>query len=231
MSDDPLGRVRVAIAGNIGSGKSSLTALLSQKFGWKPFYEVVDTNPYLTDFYKDMNRWSFQLQMFFLTTRFESHIQLAESQTSIVQDRTIYEDAEIFARHLFLSGKMEERDYRTYLNHYELLVRQLKPPHLLIYLKSDVQTLMRRIAKRGRDYEKTIPEEYLEALNKQYEAWISSYKRSPVVVVDVTRQDFVNVPKHLEQVASVAAWELQCLRNKAQGSLPLPKPAARSLTI
>jgi len=213
----------IAIAGNIGSGKSSLTALLSQKFGWKPAYEIVDTNPYLADFYRDMSRWSFQLQMFFLSSRFRNQRELMRSPYSIVQDRTIFEDGEIFARNLFLQGLMEERDYRTYLTHFETLIEYLRAPDVLIYLRTDVPTLARRIELRGREYEKRITVDYLTQLNRTYEEWIASYKRSPVVIVDTTKQDFVHVPKHLEHVASVIAWELECLRNKFQKTLPLSR--------
>lgn len=213
----------IAIAGNIGSGKSSLTALLSQKFGWKPAYEVVDTNPYLADFYKEMSRWSFQLQMFFLITRFKNQRELMRSPFSIIQDRTIFEDGEIFARNLFLQGLMEERDYRTYLSHFETLTEYLRAPDVLIYLRADVPTLARRIEQRGREYEKRISIEYLTQLNRTYEDWVASYKRGPVVVVDTSKQDFVHVPRHLEQVASVVAWELECMKNRSQKTLPLSK--------
>ncbi len=220
----------VAVAGNIGSGKSTLTALLSQKFGWKPAFEIVDTNPYLVDFYKNMDRWSFALQMFFLTSRFKHQRQILQSQEPVIQDRTIFEDSEIFARNLYLQQKMEERDYRTYVQHYDLLLEYLRPPDLLIYLKADLPTLKSRIQKRGREYERSIADEYLESLNMRYEEWIMAYRRSPVVVVDTKKLDLLTVPKHLEQVASIVAWEIQCLKNKAQQSLPLAlaTPSPRS---
>ncbi|MDB5036660.1 MAG: Deoxyadenosine/deoxycytidine kinase [Bacteriovoracaceae bacterium] len=211
----------IAIAGNIGSGKSSLTTLLSQKFGWKPYYEIVETNPYLADFYKDMKRWSFHLQMFFLTKRFQHQQELIRSETTVLQDRTIYEDAEIFAKNLYLHGKMEERDYRTYAGHFNLMTSFLKVPDLLIYLKADVKTLMERIALRGRDYERTIPAEYLTQLNTQYEAWTSSYNKGRILRIDVSKLDFVNSAKDLDKVASLISWELECLRNKSQTALPL----------
>lgn len=217
----------VAIAGNIGSGKSSLTALLAAKFGWRPAYEIVDTNPYLTDFYQSMDRWSFHLQIFFLTSRFRHQRDLMRMSDPIIQDRTIYEDGEIFARNLFLQGKMEERDYRTYLSHFDTLTEFVRPPTLLIYLRANTETLMKRIHKRARDYEMQIPESYIAQLNDQYEAWITRYQRSPVVTVDVTKQDFVNVPKHLEQVASIVAWELECIKNKSQKELPLSSKARK----
>ena len=217
----------VAVAGNIGSGKSSLTTMLSEKFNWKPFYEIVETNPYLTDFYRDMRRWSFQLQMFFLTKRFRHQQEISASPVSVLQDRTIYEDSEVFAKNLFLQGKMEERDYRTYVEHYELMTQYVQVPDLLIYLKCDVPTLMERIRKRGRTYEQNIPREYVDQLNQQYDAWIQGYHRGLVLTVDVAKKDFVNVPKHLEEIASLVAWELDCLKNKRQTPLPLKKPRSR----
>lgn len=211
----------VAIAGNIGSGKSSLTTLLGQKFGWKPYYEIVEANPYLADFYKDMRRWSFHLQMFFLTKRFQHHQEIVKSDAPVVQDRTIYEDAEIFAKNLYLHGKMEERDYRTYVGHFDLMTSFLKAPDLLIYLKADTATLLQRIALRGRDYEKSIPEEYLHQLNQQYDAWTSSYDKGRKLEIDVSKMDFVNNSVDLNKIAALVLWELDCLRNRSQGSLPL----------
>jgi deoxyadenosine/deoxycytidine kinase len=215
----------IAIAGNIGSGKSSLTTLLSQKFGWKPYYEIVEANPYLSDFYKDMKRWSFHLQMFFLTKRFQHQQEILLSDCPVIQDRTIYEDAEIFAKNLYLHGKMEERDYKTYVGHFHLMTSFLKSPDLLIYLKSDVSTLLERIALRGRDYERSIPAEYLTQLNIQYDSWTSSYDKGRLLEIDVSKIDFVNNPTELNKIASLVNWELDCLRNKAQASLPLLSPS------
>lgn len=159
----------IAIAGNIGCGKSSLTTLLAQRFGWLPYYEIVESNPYLVDFYSDMKRWSFHLQMFFLTKRFRHQQEIARTTQTVVQDRTIYEDAEIFAKNLYLHGKMDERDYRSYAEHFSLMTSFLKVPDLLIYLRADLDALTERIAIRGRDYEKSIPRDYLQQLNNQYE--------------------------------------------------------------
>lgn len=214
-------QVFVAIAGNIGSGKSSLTTLLAQKFGWRPYYEIVDTNPYLVDFYRDMRRWSFQLQMFFLTKRFHHQQEIANVGTSVIQDRTIYEDAEIFAKNLFMHGKMEERDYRTYTEHFQLMTKFLRAPDLLIYLKADVSTLLQRIALRGRDYEQSIPSEYLSQLNDQYESYARSYDKGSILTLDVNRRDFVNNPKHLDQIANEVGWEIEKIKNRAQKELPL----------
>jgi len=218
----------VAIAGNIGCGKSSLTTLLAEKFGWKPYYEIVDTNPYLIEFYGDMRRWSFHLQMFFLTKRFRHQQEIASIGSGVIQDRTIYEDAEVFAKNLFLQGKMEERDYRTYASHFDLMTSFLKVPDLLVYLKCDVDTLVTRIQKRGRDYEQRIPREYLEQLNEHYNSWLGGYKLGPVVTFDVSKMDFVGSRKHFEQIASIVAWELDRLSNRSQTSLPLKKTLAKT---
>jgi deoxyadenosine/deoxycytidine kinase len=213
--------VFVAIAGNIGSGKSSLTTVLAQRFGWKPYYEIVDTNPYLADFYKDMRRWSFQLQMFFLTKRFNHQQDILKGGDSVIQDRTIFEDAEIFAKNLFLQGRMEERDYRTYTEHFQLMTNYLKVPDLIVYLKADVSTLLTRIALRGRDYEQKIPAEYLTQLNGHYDGFAKSYNKGPLITIDVNRLDFVNNPKHLEQISNEVSWEIEKIRNRAQTRLPL----------
>ena len=224
MSDHKL---FIAVAGNIGSGKSALTTLLAHKFGWKPYYEIVETNPYLSDFYRDMPRWSFHLQMFFLTKRFQHQREIATANTPVIQDRTIYEDVEIFAKNLYLQGSMSERDYRTYADHFQLMVQFLKSPDLLIYLKTDVSTLKKRIHLRGRDYEQNIPEEYLQQLNDRYEDWMNSYAAGPFLTIEVTKSDFVKSSKDLEHVASLIQWEINRIRNKLQSPLPL-KVATRS---
>jgi len=151
----------VAIAGNIGSGKSSLTTMLADRFGWKPYFESVEDNPYLADFYDDMKRWSFHLQIYFLSHRFTSHKQIVESSESVIQDRSIYEDAEIFARNLFDIGNMDQRDYTNYVALYHVMMEYLQAPDLMIYLRANVDTLKAQIAKRGRSYEQGISSEYL----------------------------------------------------------------------
>lgn len=213
----------IAIAGNIGCGKSSLTTLLAQRFGWLPYYEIVESNPYLVDFYSDMKRWSFHLQMFFLTKRFRHQQEIARTTQTVVQDRTIYEDAEIFAKNLYLHGKMDERDYRSYAEHFSLMTSFLKVPDLLIYLRADLDALTERIAIRGRDYEKSIPRDYLQQLNNQYESWIQSYQHGRTITIDVSKIDFVNHPKDLDHIASIVSWELECINNASQTSLPLKK--------
>ncbi len=193
----------IAVAGNIGAGKSSLTQLLSLRFGWKPFYESVEDNPYLNDFYADMKRWSFNLQVYFLSNRFRSHKAISEGPESVILDRIIYEDAEIFARNLFEIGKMEERDYNNYVALYEVMTEYLRPPDLLIYLRANTDTLVKQVALRGRGFEQTIKREYLDQLNKHYESWISRYKKGPLLVIESDEIDFVNRMEDLEKVVEM----------------------------
>ena len=196
-------KVFVAVAGNIGSGKSSLTKLLSQRFGWKPFFESVEDNPYLNDFYADMKRWSFNLQVYFLSNRFRSHKAITEGVDSVVLDRVIYEDAEIFARNLYEIGNMEERDYQNYVALYQVMIEYLHPPDLLIYLQANVETLVTQIASRGRNFEQSIKREYLEQLNRHYEAWTKSYKRGPLLTVVSDSVDFVDRSEDLETIVEM----------------------------
>ncbi|MBI1805397.1 MAG: deoxynucleoside kinase [Ignavibacteriae bacterium] len=182
----------VAVAGNIGSGKSSLTKLLSEHYGWKSFYESVDDNPYLADFYADMNRWSFNLQVYFLSKRFNDHKKIVDGSESVIQDRSIYEDAEIFARNLFLIGKMDKRDYENYVELYHVMIHYLRPPDLLIYLDARIETLLKQISRRGREYEQSIPRTYLEQLSMHYREWIGSYKEGPLLVIPSDEVDFVH---------------------------------------
>jgi len=182
----------VAIAGNIGAGKSSLTEILSNYFEWEAYYERVDDNPYLTDFYNDMRRWSFNLQVFFLSSRFKHQQRIEDMDGSVVQDRSIYEDAEIFARNLHQMGLMSPRDYENYVELFSIMTSYLKPPTLLVYLKASVPTLVNHIQSRGRDYESTIRIDYLERLQGHYEKWISEYELGPKMIIDVDELDFVN---------------------------------------
>ena len=198
----------IAVAGNIGAGKSSLTRLLGDRFTWKPFYESVDDNPYLADFYGSMPRWSFHLQIYFLANRFKTHKHIVESGSSVIQDRSIYEDAEIFARNLYEMGRMDERDYTTYVSLFHVMMEYLKPPDLMIYLKASVDTLMRQIAKRGRDFEKGIERAYLEQLNKHYEDWIRRYTIGPVLIILSDGLDFVNNPADLEHIIGLVRSSL-----------------------
>ncbi|MES3631163.1 MAG: deoxynucleoside kinase [Longimonas sp.] len=192
----------VTISGNIGAGKSSLTDILSSYFGWEAFYENVDDNPYLDDFYDDMRRWSFNLQVFFLSSRFHHQRRIEESDESVVQDRSIYEDAEIFARNLYEMNLMSERDYRNYTELFGIMTSYLQPPTLLVYLKASVPTLVDHIQARGRNFESTIRIDYLERLQKHYSNWIDSYDRGPKMIVNVDEVDFVNNDSDRRQVVS-----------------------------
>ena len=176
--------MHIAIAGNIGSGKTTLTRLLSKHFGWKPHFEEVDNNPYLESFYEDMKRWSFNLQIYFLNSRFRQVMEIRKSGENIIQDRTIYEDAYIFAANLYDMGLMETRDYENYQALFELMSSFLQAPDLLIYLRASVPTLVRQIQKRNRDYEQSIRLDYLKALNKRYENWISNYNKGKLLVIE-----------------------------------------------
>jgi deoxyadenosine/deoxycytidine kinase len=182
----------VAIAGNIGAGKTALTDVMGQYFDWTTVYEKVDENPYLTDFYNDMRRWSFNLQVFFLSRRFEQLQEIEEMDASVVQDRSIYEDAEIFARNLYEMGLMSGRDYKNYVNLFSTMTSHLTPPSLLVYLRASVPTLVNHIQERGRDYESTIRIDYLERLQGHYEEWIEDYDRGPKLIIDIDERDFVN---------------------------------------
>lgn len=190
----------VAIAGNIGAGKSTLTGLLSEAFGWEPFYEASAENPYLADFYADMERWSFHSQVFFLGKRLEHHYQLLQHAGSVVQDRTVYEDAEIFARNLYVQGHMAERDYDAYQRLYQAISAFLPPPDLIVYLESSVDKLVEHITGRGRDYERSISAEYLAALNGLYEAWINDWTACEVLRVKIDGKDFQNNADDLERI-------------------------------
>lgn len=191
----------VAIAGNIGVGKSTLVEMLSERLGWEPYYEPVAENPYLEDFYADMRKWAFQSQVYFITHRLRSHRELLEHPTSVVQDRTVYEDAEIFARNLYLQKNIEERDYQSYRDLYGLLVDMLSPPDLVVYLRASVPKLLERIKQRGRDYEASIAPAYLEQLNGLYEEWIGNFTLGPVLTVPADDLDFVAHPGHLDLIA------------------------------
>ena len=176
--------MHIAIAGNIGSGKTTLTRLLAKHFGWTPHFEEVDHNPYLDSFYEDMQRWSFNIQIFFLNSRFRQVIEIRNSGKNVIQDRTIYEDAMIFAPNLYSMGLMESRDFENYKSLFDLMSKFLQAPDLLIYLRASVPTLIRQIAKRNRDYEQSIRLDYLSNLNDRYEEWISNYKEGKLLIID-----------------------------------------------
>ena len=191
----------VAVAGNIGVGKSTLVSMLCSRLGWQPFFEPVGENPYLADFYRDMRLWSFHSQIFFLTRRLHTHRELLDHPTSAIQDRCVYEDAEVFAQNLFLQGLMDERDYSSYRELYRVLSEFLPPPDLVVYLRASVETLQQRISHRGRDYERTITPEYLGQLNRLYEDWITNFSLCPVLSVPADQLDYVAHPGHLGLIA------------------------------
>jgi len=190
----------IGIAGNIGVGKSSLTALLSKHLGWEPFLESQQDNPYLADFYTDMARWSFHSQVFFLARRLRHHRQLLDRPDSVIQDRTVYEDAEIFARNLYEQGSMEARDYATYCELYQAVTAILPPPNLVLYLRASTPTLVKRIQRRGRSYERQITADYLEKLNVLYEEWFEHFALCPVLTIPADRLDFVANGEHLDLI-------------------------------
>lgn len=192
----------VAVAGNIGVGKSTLVTMLCERLGWEPFFEPVAENPYLADFYHDMTAWSFHSQVFFLTHRLRAHFDLAQHPSSVIQDRSVYEDAEIFARNLYMQGHMRERDYQTYRELYETMLRFLPPPDLVIYLRASTHTLSDRISRRGREYERSISVDYLQSLNNLYESWIEDFTLCPLLAVPADDLDFVAHPGHLKLIAS-----------------------------
>ena len=192
----------IAVAGNIGVGKSTLTALLTERLGWEALYEAVDDNPYLADFYRDMRQWSFHSQVFFLSRRLRHHHAILDRPGTVVQDRSVYEDAEIFAENLYRQGQMNERDYATYRGLYEAMAMFLPPPDLVIYLRASVATLLKRIHMRGRDYEQKVSADYLEQLNQLYEEWIERFALCPVLTVPSDNLDFVKYNSHMELITA-----------------------------
>lgn len=201
----------IAIAGNIGSGKTSLTELLSKHFGWESHYEDVESNPYLHSFYDDMQRWSFNLQVYFLNSRFRQVVNIRKSGKTVIQDRTIYEDAYIFAPNLHAMNLMSTRDFENYSSLFELMSTFIKPPDLLIYLKASVPTLVQQIQKRGRDYENAIRLDYLKSLNERYESWIESYTIGKLLIIDVDKVKFIGDPEGLGYIINSINAELHGL--------------------
>lgn len=199
--------MHIAIAGNIGSGKTTLTRMLAARYGWTPKYESVDFNPYLSDFYDDMSRWSFNLQIYFLNKRFKAVVDISKNSETIIQDRTIYEDAKIFAPNLHDMGLMSSRDFDTYSDLFDLMMSLVKMPDLLIYLKSSIPNLVSQIQKRGREYEKTIRIDYLTGLNERYDKWIDSYK-GHLLVIDADKYKFGNKEEDFEAVTDMIDSEL-----------------------
>lgn len=193
-------KVFVSIAGNIGSGKSSLTRLIADELEWKPYFEKVNNNPYLKDFYSDMNRWSFNLQVYFLSHRFKTHKQILSKRASVIQDRSIYEDVEIFAKNLHSMGMMKKRDYENYRDLFKQMTYFLQPPDLLIYLKASLPKLLKQIKLRGREFEKNIDEKYLKRLNASYDDWIKNYTLGKCLIIETDKLDFVSNKEDFEKI-------------------------------
>ncbi|MEA3496923.1 MAG: deoxynucleoside kinase [Bacteroidota bacterium] len=193
----------VAIAGNIGSGKTTLTKLLAKHYKWEPHFEEVDNNPYIDDFYKDMRLWSFHMQIYYLNNRFQQIVKIREGNKSIIQDRTIYEDAYIFAPNLHAMGLMSKRDFQNYLDLFETIEHFIKPPDLLIYLRATIPALVNQIQKRGREFEDSLRLDYLKKLNQRYESWIDEYtknKNSKLLIIDVDKYNFADNPEDLGKI-------------------------------
>lgn len=194
--------MHIAVAGNIGSGKTTLTQMLVQRYGWTPRYESVGDNPYLADFYADMPRWSFNLQVYFLNNHFKEVVEIAQSQETIIQDRSIFEDAYIFATNLHEQGLMSERDWNNYKSLFDLMLSLVKLPDLMIYIRSSIPTLVAQIQKRGRDYEQSIRLDYLQGLERRYEEWIAGYK-GQLIIIDGDKCKFGDQPEHFQQVTDM----------------------------
>lgn len=203
--------MHIAVAGNIGSGKTTLTSLLSRHFGWQPHYEDADDNPYLDDFYSDMQRWSFNLQIYFLNTRFNHILKIKKAEKTIIQDRTIYEDAYIFAPNLHSMNLMSTRDFENYFTLFNLVSSLIEPPDLVIYLRASVPTLVRQIEKRGRKYEDNIRLDYLKKLNERYESWIDAYNLGKIMIIDVDNINFIDKPEDLSLVIDKVNAEINGL--------------------
>lgn len=210
----------IAISGNIGSGKTTLAEKLSRHYNWSPLYESVDHNPYLKDFYSDMTRWAFHLQIYFLNSRFNQVHQIRSSEKTIIQDRTIYEDAHIFAANLHKSGHISDRDYQSYLDIFNSMIHFVQPPDLLIYLRADIPKLVQQIQKRNRDFEYNIKLEYLKTLNEHYETWIGHYKHGKLLVIDVNKLDFVERVEDFSMIVGRVDLELNNLFSHLSPGLP-----------
>jgi len=192
--------MHIAIAGNIGSGKTTLTKLLAKHYGWTPHFEDVDDNPYLNDFYEDMQRWSFNLQIYFLNSRFNQILNIRRQEETVIQDRTIYEDAYIFAPNLHSMGLMSTRDFENYFTLFNLMTSVVEPPDLMIYLRASVPTLVNQIQRRGREYENTIRLDYLKRLYERYEAWVGSYNLGKLLIIDVDNINFLERNEDLSMI-------------------------------
>ena len=211
QQDSPPMVKHIAIAGNIGAGKTTLTEQLSRHFGWDVHYESTDDNPYLSDFYNDMQRWSFNLQIFFLNSRYQQVLKILNGDRTVVQDRTIYEDAYIFAPNLHDMGLMSTRDFQNYFQLFKTMSSQIRPPDLLIYLRASIPTLVAHIQDRGRDYEGNMSLDYLKRLNQRYENWIGNYKEGRLLIINADEVDFIQNPEDLGEILNQVRAELHGL--------------------
>lgn len=211
MAEKKIKVKHIALAGNIGSGKTTLTQQLSKHFGWEAHYEDVENNPYLFDFYQDMPRWSFNLQIYFLNSRFSEIIKIQQGNKTVIQDRTIYEDSHIFAPNLHAMGLMSTRDFENYTNLFKTINSLIKPPDLLIYLQATIPTIVKHIEKRGREYEDNLRMDYLRRLNERYEAWIGSYKAGNLLIIDVDKCNFDEKKEDLGDVINKVSAQLHGL--------------------
>lgn len=203
--------MHIAISGNIGAGKTTLAGLLAAHYGWEVLHELPEENPYLADFYEDMPRWAFQVQVHFLTSRFDQVMKISQSKGTVIQDRTIYEDAFVFARNLYESGLMSMQDYETYLRLFQIIMQLVKPPDLLVFLDAGLPKLTLQVKKRGKVYEKNVDATYLAALQVHYRAWIETYRESPVVRIDVNQLDFLRNPEDLRLITTAIDAKLAIL--------------------
>lgn len=211
QSEDKNSNLHVAVSGNIGSGKTTLTGLLGKHYGWETHYEDVDGNPYINDFYSEMQRWSFNMQIYYLNNRFNQILEIREGKKNVIQDRTIYEDAYIFAPNLHSMGLMTTRDFETYFSLFNLLDNFVQPPDLLIYLRASVPRLVSQIQNRGREYEEAIRLDYLKRLNERYEAWISTYDKGKLLIIDVDNNNFIDSQEDLGEIVQKIDAELHGL--------------------
>ncbi|MEM9918483.1 MAG: deoxynucleoside kinase [Bacteroidota bacterium] len=217
MKTDQPNKIRyVAVAGNIGAGKTTLCEQIAKHFGWQVHYESTENNPYLSDFYNDMKRWAFNLQIYFLNSRYRQVLEILQGDVTVIQDRTIYEDAYIFAPNLHDMGLMPARDYQNYFDLFKLMTSQIKAPDLLIYLKASVPTLVSHIQSRGRDYEGSMSLDYLRRLNERYEEWIANYDEGPLLVINADDVDFKNNPADLGKIINMVSGELLGLFHPTQ---------------
>lgn len=205
------GIMHIAVAGNIGVGKTSLSGKLSEHYGWQAHYENAMDNPYLSDFYHDMQRWSFNLQIYFLNSRYKQIMRIREGDHTVIQDRTIYEDAHIFAANLHEMGLMSQRDYENYLSLFSAMASHIKPPDLMIYLKASIPTLVGRIQIRGREYEGNMSLDYLRRLNEKYDSWIDSYDAGPLLIINADKLDFESNQEDLGEVISMVDSQINGL--------------------